>query len=59
LSLQQHSRDVEHKAEGFAEAAGLSAERIVDLKLAGFLHDMGKADPRFQAWLHYGDPLGP
>lgn len=59
LSLQRHSRDVEQRAEGFAKAAGLPAGRIVDLKLAGFLHDAGKADPRFQAWLHYGDPLGP
>lgn len=59
LSLQQHSDDVEHRAADFAKTAGLPAERIADLKLAGFLHDAGKADPRFQAWLHYGDPLGP
>ena len=59
LSLQQHSDDVESQAETFAKTAGLPAERIADLKLAGFLHDAGKADPRFQAWLHYGDPLGP
>ncbi len=59
LSLRQHSDDVESKVAGFAKTAGLPAERIVDLKLAGFLHDVGKADPRFQVWLHYGDPLGP
>ena len=59
LSLQQHSDDVERQAEDFAKTAGFPAERIADLKLAGFLHDAGKADPRFQAWLHYGDPLGP
>jgi CRISPR-associated endonuclease/helicase Cas3 len=58
LSLQQHSSDVEQKAEQFAKAAGLRADRVVDLKLAGFLHDQGKRDPRFQAWLHFGDPLG-
>ena len=59
LSLQQHSDDVEHRAADFAKTAGLPDGRIADLKLAGFLHDAGKADPRFQAWLHYGDPLGP
>ena len=59
LSLQRHSADVERQAAGFAKTVGLPAERIADLKLAGFLHDAGKADPRFQAWLHYGDPLGP
>ncbi len=58
LSLQQHSRDVERKAEEFARAAGLPAGRVADLKLAAFLHDEGKRDPRFQAWLHFGDPLG-
>lgn len=59
LSLEQHSRDVESEAEALATAAGLSEARVADLKLAGFLHDAGKADPRFQAWLNYGDALGP
>ncbi len=58
LSLMEHSRDVENKAEEFAKRAGLAADRVADLKLAGFLHDQGKRDPRFQAWLHFGDPLG-
>lgn len=58
LSLAAHSRDVETKAKRFAEAAGLPGDRISDLALAGFLHDAGKADRRFQAWLQYGDPLG-
>lgn len=57
VSLERHSRDVEAQAEAFASAAGLSCDRIVDLKLAGYLHDAGKADRRFQAWLHYGDPF--
>jgi CRISPR-associated endonuclease/helicase Cas3 len=58
LSLEEHSRDVESKAEELSKRAGLPAERVADLKLAGFLHDQGKRDPRFQAWLHFGDPLG-
>jgi CRISPR-associated endonuclease/helicase Cas3 len=59
LSLQQHSADVERTANQFAKLAGLLADRVVDLKLAGHLHDAGKADPRFQKWMSYGDPLGP
>lgn len=57
-SLAQHSEEVEIKAETFARAAGLPDERVADLKLAGYLHDEGKRDPRFQRWLHHGDPLG-
>jgi CRISPR-associated endonuclease/helicase Cas3 len=58
LSLQQHTSNVEEAAERFARLAGIANERILDMKLAGYLHDAGKADPRFQAWLAYGDPLG-
>lgn len=59
LSLCEHSKDVERQAEAFAKAAGLPNDRVADLKLAGFLHDAGKADWRFQRWLYAGDPLGP
>lgn len=58
LSLQHHTRDVAYKAEGFARAAGLPVGLVADLKLAAILHDEGKRDPRFQEWLHFGDPLG-
>ncbi|HEU4654084.1 MAG TPA: type I-U CRISPR-associated helicase/endonuclease Cas3 [Steroidobacteraceae bacterium] len=57
-SLAQHSMEVEARSEAFARAAGLPNDRVLDLKLAGFLHDEGKRDPRFQRWLHHGDPLG-
>ena len=59
LPLGVHNDDVAEKAALFAEASGLPAARVNDLRLAGRLHDTGKADSRFQAWLHYGDPLGP
>jgi CRISPR-associated endonuclease/helicase Cas3 len=58
LSLEQHSHDVEETAGTFAMAAGLPADRCIDMKVAGFLHDQGKRDVQFQGWLHYGDPLG-
>jgi CRISPR-associated endonuclease/helicase Cas3 len=57
--LQEHSHEVEDQAREFAISAGLPTDRVADLGLAGFLHDAGKADARFQAWLSYGDPLGP
>jgi CRISPR-associated endonuclease/helicase Cas3 len=57
-TLADHSAEVEAKAEAFARAAGLPSARIADVKLAGFLHDEGKRDRRFQRWLHDGDPLG-
>ena len=57
--LLLHCQQTEKKSEQFAAQAGLSQERILDLKAAAHLHDAGKADPRFQAWLASDDPLGP
>jgi CRISPR-associated endonuclease/helicase Cas3 len=59
ITLLQHSSDVRHWAEGFATAAGLEPKLAADVALAGYLHDAGKADPRFQAYLAGGDPYGP
>ncbi|MSP26708.1 MAG: type I-U CRISPR-associated helicase/endonuclease Cas3 [Myxococcales bacterium] len=53
--LAKHSNSVERVARGFAERLGLNDALISDLALAGYLHDQGKADPRFQAWLRDGN----
>jgi CRISPR-associated helicase Cas3, subtype Dpsyc len=58
VPLRQHAEDVEAKAEEFARLVGLPPAYAADLRLAASLHDLGKADPRFQAWMHFGDPLG-
>jgi CRISPR-associated endonuclease/helicase Cas3 len=42
----------------FCARASLSEKYTGDLKLAALFHDVGKADPRFQAWLAGGDPYG-
>jgi CRISPR-associated endonuclease/helicase Cas3 len=53
--LTSHSIAVKEMAEQFARLIGLPHELIDDLALSGWLHDIGKADPRFQAWLWDGD----
>ncbi len=57
LDLLTHSEDVRSKAVTFARACGLSDPVVADIALAGWFHDAGKADPRFQALLGTGDPL--
>jgi len=55
--LTDHQAAVAEQAGRFARTAGLSPERAADVLLAAELHDGGKADPRFQAWLLGGDRL--
>ncbi len=55
LTLLRHSQDVGSRARQFAENLGLAPDLISTLAFAGFLHDLGKAEVRFQAMLRRGD----
>ena len=47
--LDEHSNEVAACARHFGRRAGLGEAGTADLALAAYLHDAGKADPRFQA----------
>src|SRR5690606_12671070 len=57
VSLTRHLNGVRSFAEGFGAALNLPREVTNDLALAGLIHDLGKADPRFQLLIHWGDPV--
>lgn len=59
VTLDVHLEDVRQWAAAFGRSAGLEPDVASDLALAALLHDMGKADPRFQAMLRGGDPIAP
>jgi CRISPR-associated endonuclease/helicase Cas3 len=58
LRLDQHLTDVESWARNLGHLAGLPGALVDALALAGRMHDLGKADPRFQALLRGGNRLG-
>lgn len=57
VGLIQHLGDVERWARCFAKNLDLPREFADDLALAARLHDIGKADPRFQQLLHGGSAV--
>jgi CRISPR-associated endonuclease/helicase Cas3 len=56
VALTHHLQGVADVARRFAQGCGLADEIVQDLALAAWAHDLGKADPRFQALLHGGNP---
>jgi CRISPR-associated endonuclease/helicase Cas3 len=57
VELDVHSRDVEERARNYAMRLGLSHQLTTDLSLAAWLHDIGKADLRFQRMLRGGSEI--
>jgi CRISPR-associated endonuclease/helicase Cas3 len=54
IKLDKHTEGVVLRAKKYAGRCGLSSVLAEDIALAAFLHDLGKWDERFQAWLHDG-----
>ena len=57
VALNTHLRGCEAWAARFAD--GLPEKLFATIARAAALHDIGKADPRFQAWLRGGNPIAP
>ena len=57
VSLAMHSADVEAFAREFAARCGLEPWLVEHIALAAWLHDVGKADRRFQLMLRGGSEI--
>ncbi|MDX2087281.1 MAG: type I-U CRISPR-associated helicase/endonuclease Cas3 [Kofleriaceae bacterium] len=57
VELSEHSADVENFAREYATRCGLGAWLSEHIALAAWLHDIGKADRRFQLMLRGGSEI--
>lgn len=57
LGLRRHLSDVRAQTESFARNLGLTEHTVSDVALAAWMHDIGKADRRFQQILVGGNEL--
>lgn len=57
VELSVHSEDVERLGREFASNLGFATTLVEDVALAGWLHDVGKADRRFQIMLRGGSEI--
>ncbi len=55
VTLDAHLRGVGDRVGRSAANLGVGEELVADLRLAGRMHDLGKADSRFQRWLRGGE----
>ncbi len=56
VSIQDHTDHVVCRTSRYVQTLGLPRPVSADLRLAAFLHDLGKADRRFQTYLFGGNP---
>ena len=59
VELDRHGHAVGKRARMLAERIGLAGDLLEVIELAATLHDIGKADPRFQRWLDPRRESGP
>lgn len=57
VTLRAHGSDVQRLAKDFSTRLGFSEGLAADVALAAWLHDVGKADARFQRWLVGGSEV--
>ena len=58
VHLDRHGEEVGKRARAVAERLGMASRPVEVLDIAGRLHDIGKADQRFQRWLDPDGKLG-